>query len=364
MQLFRTLLLGLLLATQSISTTASDKIASQRPFYFPSIPIYEKHLKGTESLAKARFGENTEPWLPRVLELLKKNRPPAFKLDQVGILRGDKNKRYLVLNWNGGRSSQSNRIEFHKIRMMGGRIRLNFLRQVSPSDYVSVHAPTGQPVFPNEPTIATISFGGGSWFLNYGLRLIQMKRNTVDITPDWAGRVVDVIDLNQDGSHEVVAMDDLWSNMFHGCGACGPHVPVVLVRKAFHFQPACNEFKEYFLAHINHLNRFIDEERDKGNFHVLGSAANILLSYLQIGSIEAARKSLDRFVAIAKKEGFQKYVERAMSTFEPLIKSSKKNQAYQCTLSATKAKPRHDGAIERIDYLLFNSQKDGKRSTH
>ena len=144
---------------------------------------------------------------------------------------GSRNVRYLSVKW-GGRKLLTPVVEIHKlVASADGSHRLYFMRQFS--DVIArLYPPTGQSLFRAEPTIAVVYLGsGGSGSRGYGLRLIQMARNTVDITPDWAGRVVDVVDLDGDGQFEVVAIDGRWAGFFDTRGSAGPHLPIVLERK-------------------------------------------------------------------------------------------------------------------------------------
>jgi len=359
MQFFVSFMMGTLLLIQTTGAIAAERPEDEDSFTFMAVPDSNNWIKGKVTLAKAAFSEGAAPWLPHVLGILKKNRPPTFQLEQVGIFQGQRDEKYLALNWHQGKSAQQSRIEFHKIETVDGRVRLKFLRRISPFDHVSLHNPSGQVVFPNEPTIAVISHGGGSLYLNYGLRMIQMKRNTVEITPDWAGRIVDVVDLDKDGVHEVVAMDDRWSHFFSGCGGCGPSVPIVLIRKSGQFHPACKAFKSHYIADIRSTLQFVDKSRreqqhGKGIYVSLyQSLAPNVLSYIQIGAFTAAKKTLGDLVIAAKEEGNPTHGERAARVFGSLIDKAKENKDYSCVLSATNATPLHDGAIKRIEHFRF-----------
>lgn len=345
----RILLSSLLIATP-ILAAVSEVAATEQKFYFRSVPDLPK-VEQSAAFPQARFGLHAAPWLSRIIKLIRKRRPPAFALDQVAVIDGAVGDRYLVFNWNGRDSIRPSRVEFHHVSSSHPGIRLEYLRTVTNGEYLSLVVPSGQEIFSGEPPIAVISGGGGSWALNYSIRLIQMKRNTVDITPGWAGRVVDVRDLDGDGVYEVITADDRWSGLFVGCGACGPFTAIVLRRKDGEFQPACREFASHYAADQRHSIEFIEKQRGKGNFHTLGAAASILMGQIQMGDLSAARNSLKALKTIAAREGYAKHVSRAERVFAPLIEKARKFKSSVCVLAATPDTGSHDGAIKRINHF-------------
>jgi hypothetical protein len=337
--------------------SAAEEQHGAPAFYFQGMPDYYKLIEGTRSFARADFGEGAAPWLPHVLDVLRWNRPPAFRIDSVGVFKGAGDSRYLVIDWNQGRAAQFGRIEFHKVESESGRVRLKFLRETKPDYNPYLARPSGQLVFPGQPTIAVIGYGSGSGYTNYALRLIQLKRNTLDITPDWAGRIVDVADLDKDGAFEVIAMDDRWARFFVSCGACGPSVPIVLTRISGKFRPACKKFARFYHADIKETLLYVEKIRTENKFYIslYSSLAPNVLSLIQIGEFRKARKKLNHLIRAAAEEGFPKHGKRAQRVFGQIIELAKKNHSYQCVLSATKFPSDHKRTTERVEAFRKNS---------
>ena len=253
------ILATLILVALTAGAAQSKNIASGYVFpVFPGKTGPEGKLNETPYM---RLGPQAAPWLPHFISILKANRPPRFKLGTVALLFGELDRLYLAIIWRGA-TVQTPLLEFHSIkRVDNNRRRLNYLRSFQDWS-ISLAPPTGLRIFAGEAPIAVVDLSsGGSAAAGNRLRLIQMKRNTVDITPDWAGRVVDVVDLNGDGQYEIVTMDGRWAGYFDGRGAAGPHLPIVLSRSKENFVPACREYATAYRGWIERYVRYGGESR-------------------------------------------------------------------------------------------------------
>jgi len=257
------------------------------------------HQAGLRETPFMRIGANAAPWLPPFIETLRARRPPSFRPMKIVLFRGDANERYVTVLW-GRQGSLSMQIEFHKVvDEPDGRRRFLYLRGLS-NWSVDLEPPSGVAVFPNEPTIAVVSsFAGGSGANNQDIWLIQMELNTVDITPDWAGRVVDVADIDGDGKYEVVLMDPSWTGYFDGRGAAGPHLPVVLDRINGRFIPAC---QKYTATYRRWIDRGLDDANDSTNPAVYRAEAlaEAYLASIQIAALDEARNLYTRLIDVVR----------------------------------------------------------------
>lgn len=305
-----------------------------------------------------KLGAGAAPWLPRMIKILKANRPPRFKLETVALLTGSRNIRYLVVKW-GGRTLQSPAIEFHKlVTSSGGSHRLYFMRELGDT-IVEIYPPTGETVFQGEPTIAVVALGsGGSGAWGYKLRLIQMARNTVDITPDWAGRIVDVVDLDGDRQFEVVAIDGRWAGFFDSRGSAGPHLPIVLERKNRQFKPACATYAGIYRKEVALLEGYA-EERSTPKPWKAEFLAGAMLAAAQIGWFSEAERLLSALKALYADTSWEPYAAKAptvIAEFSRVLADAKRYRTSACAATATGSRGGHYGFIRRAEHFRFDKR--------
>jgi len=249
-----------------------------------------------------KVGREAEPWLPRLVDALDRNRPQRYALGQVALLGPADGDRYLVVKWDEPDGfSPWWPMEFHKvIRGPDGRRRLKWLRGYA-HERARLLAPTGHALAPGEPPVAVMFLAsGGSWangagIDGYRLRLFQMTRNTVDISPDWAGRLIDVVDLDGDGRYEAVVDDPSWTLQVH------PQDPqfdvgplLVLARRDGRFVHACRDFAGAYDALIRGALASAEDRYRRGQ--LVAAALNAaFFAYLQTGAFDEARDLLGRF---------------------------------------------------------------------
>jgi len=313
-----------------------------------------------------KLGSKAAPWFPRTIETLKANRPPRFKLETVALLKGSQDIQYLAVKW-GGLDLGSPIVEFHKlVPQAGGSHRLYFMRALG-DDIVHIRPPTGQTVFRGEPTIAVVDLGsGGSGVSGYRLRLIQLARNTVDITPDWAGRVVDVVDLNGDGQFEVVAIDDRWAGFFDGRGSAGPHLPIVLERKNRQFKPACAAYGAIYRKEIGLLNRKeigllkgYAEERTAPDPRKAEFLAGAMLAAAQIRWFVEADRLMSALKVLYADTSWGPHDTKAptvISEFARVLTDARRYQASPCAAMATGSRGGHHGFQRRAEQFRFKKR--------
>ena len=273
------------------------------------------------------------------LNILKENRPPRYVAEQAVLVKGMNDVEYLIVKWNGcDRNCPS--IELHRLRnISNGGVNIKFLRQIS-GEILNIIKPTGQTVFANEPAVAVIFHGsGGSGSEQYYIHVIQMKKNSVDIIPDWVGRPVDLVDLDQDGSYELVTIDPRWRAFYDIRGAAGPHIPVIFRRKDSQFIPACRDFKLLYTKSIEELyTSFLQDGLEWGDWEY---QASIVLRYIQIGELEKAQTVYNELLqGIAahispNNEYYGNSLGRTKKTLGQAIEKARSNSNAQCALLQT-----------------------------
>ncbi len=258
-----------------------------------------------------KLGRHAAPWVPRFVEVLQANRPPRWYADEFAVFKGAGGQEYFAVLWRGKeRLIRTPQLEFHKlIRDPDGRLKLKYLRQFSQNfGSVGLVPPSGERISPDEPPVAVVSiWEGGLSPSNFRTRLIQLKRNTVDITPPF--NVDKVVDIDGDGIYEVVAWDNRWLGSFDQRSAAGPHLPIILKRENKKFHLACSLYPDYYkkraVALQDHgwITEFLppgpEHEREARRYWLQSEdLVGALLSFAQIGSFDEARRIYRKFEAL------------------------------------------------------------------
>jgi hypothetical protein len=338
----------LALAIQLSSAAAAD-------YQFPIEP--KDTLAPLPGAPAMKVGPDAAPWIPDFIRLLRSRRPPSLHPISIALFHGDANTRYLAVSWGRARNAPS-RIEFHKVvEGPDGRRQMHFMRALRDWS-VSLEQPSGRILFPGEPTVAVVSkYGGANNVDGEELRLIQMELNTVDITPDWAGRVVDVADLDGDGKYEVVAMDSAWSHYFVGGAAAGPHLPVVLDRVNGRFIPACQKYAAIYRRWIDGYLDYANKGSEPAAYRA-EALAGAYLATVQIAALDQARELYVRLVDVVRSDpsamptGVDVY--QIGHDYHPLLVVARRFTKFGCVVGATGI-----GAAEAMD--RFRMDRDGLR---
>ncbi len=280
-----------------------------------------------------KVGVGAAPWLPRIAKALAANRPGWELLDAV-LVNSAEDQRYLVTIWRwewGG----SDVADFH--RVFGGtkgRPLLKFVRRIE-EVHVEFTVPTGRPLAKGEPPVVVLFLASlGSGAFGYSRRIIQMTGNTKDVTPGWAGRVVDVVDLDEDSSFEVVTVMPEWPGYFDGRGAAGPHVPVVVTRRHFAFVPACKAHHTVF-----ETASLEDAAYDQAQTWICWWAEGIttdMLTAAQVGDFAKARQFLSLYESTMTShlDACPPPPDRIIQDLRDAIEAAERAGEYPCPLSA------------------------------
>jgi hypothetical protein len=184
-----------------------------------------------------RFGLDAAPWLPRVIAEMHAARGASYEPQQIMLVEGEGRQLYLVVNW--GRPFES-WVEFHKVTELGqGRVWLTHVRTMNDYDYYSLMTPHGR-LFAAEAPVVFVQESVGMSRCGIRYRMIQFRRNTVDITPDWAGDLALAEDLDRDGTAEVISLDERFRGEL--CGLRFGAIPRILRRIDGRFVDSCADF--------------------------------------------------------------------------------------------------------------------------
>ena len=185
-----------------------------------------------------------------------------------------------------------------------------------------------------------------------------MARNTVDITPDWAGRIVDVVDLNGNGQFEVVAIDGRWAGFFDSRGSAGPHLPIVLERKNRRFVPACAGYAEIYRKEVDRYERYAAEQGTPEPW-IAEFLASALLAAAQVGKFSEADRLFSELKALYADTSWEPYAPKAptvVSEFSRVLEEAKRHRKSACAASATGSRGGHHGSRRRAEHFRFDKR--------
>ncbi len=193
-------------------------------------------------------------WLPRVLNrLVKKKR---WILKDHRLFRQAGKPTFLALIWNTRRHSGVAHLELYKVRVISQRnVRLNFVRGYMQTS-LSIEEPSGYDIGGDGVPFLALRYASlGSWYRGYGVRVYRLVRNSVDVTPDWAGLAKRMLVLDDGKSLALIVHDTRWSGYFNVCAACGPFFEIVMTWTAKGFRPACRSHPGYYERLMEYLRK-------------------------------------------------------------------------------------------------------------
>lgn len=270
---------------------AADEYPFDDPYPFETRDFDAQKLRETEHM---KLGENAAPWLPPIIAAMRANRPPMHELRQVALFPAERDGGYLVTTWLGGYMREMY-VQFHRIEIApDGRRVARFVREII-DHFTFVDAPTGFRLKPDGAPVVVVGWGsGGMMSAEHGMQFIMLARNTIDITPQWAGRLSGFADVDKDGVEELISYDDRWNYQFHGRSVAGPHLPLVIAIKNGRFVKACAAKASIYrrLAAQYEAHATNDEMPAVLRSEAYGAQ---VLALAQIGDIAAARAALARF---------------------------------------------------------------------
>lgn len=307
-------------------------------------------LRETERM---KLGENAAPWLPPIIAALRANRPPMHRLTEIVLFPAERDGTYLVTSWSGGYMRESYEQFFRIETASDGRRIARFLREIVDSS-TYLKSSTGLRLTPGGAPVVVVSRGSGGMLLSgYSLSLIMLARNTIDITPDWAGRLQGFNDIDGDGTQELIAYDDRWTGYFNGRSVAGPHLPIVLRARRGRFVADCAGYEP---AYRRLTGQYAAHAADKTMHPVLRSEAYgaQILALAQIGQTAAAREALARLDSFYRVAGDQVLdnlkAETVREDFSAAVAAAEKNADLSCALSAADdVSPAPHGAIDRVE---------------
>ena len=338
----------------------------------PSLAGQDKPTFGVPPLA---YSPANEPaWLDRILRLLAKRK--NLRLEQHMLFRRNGRPTFLALVWTSKTSFGSaygSVFDLHKVRVVSDNdVRLKFVRTYR-DELVSIERLSGHDLAGDGVPFLFINHGsGGSGYFGYGMRVYKLTRNSVDVTPDWAGRTEKVVPLPGDEKVALVVSDDRWANFFSGCGQCGPFFDVVMVWTRKGFAPDCQDHPKHYEETMRRIEEYRAEraqkrQQDPGPFGSVESLTDFLdneislaFNLIQMGRIEEGRARYETALTEARNRGalgwgmsekrLKEWLAAVRRNFFPAAAA---RGDIGCPLMAFGGSTEHIGYRQRIEHFRF-----------
>ncbi len=307
-------------------------------------------------------------WLPRVLNrLVKKKR---WILEDHRLFRQGGKPTFLALMWLTSKLYGHRHLELYKVRVISQRnVRLNFVRGYM-EQYLSIEEPSGHDIAGDGVPFLFLRYGsGGSWYRGYGVRVYPLVRNSVDVTPDWAGRADKIIWLGPDKGYALIVSDDRWGGYFFGCGQCGPRFDMVMRWTVKGFRPECKDHPDHYEQNIESYKRWSKSSSSDWPTpmrHFLWLGVAIAFNKLQMGrfnegkalyqeTLQKARERSAKGWGESEKE-FNHWLNAVEKDFGPAISAAIARPDLSCPLMAFIGEGAHPGTVERIEHFRFKPE--------
>jgi hypothetical protein len=263
------------------------------------------HPEKAGSRPFAYGAEDRPSWLPRIVARLKSTARRDVELKQYMLFRHNGAPTFLALTWDTHGYEYPELFELYRVRVISERnVRLNFvpvIKDLRYSDHMDIVEPSGRDIFGDGVARLFVEYAcGGLDYTCHGMRILRLGHVPVDETPDWAGRVGRIIDLDGDGRAEVIASDDRWAHEFLDCSACGPDVAVVLKAEISSYRHACRTFASNYAWTVRYAEQN-GSQHEKDVPYLLQHASQAALEAAQSGDFATSTRILDETRAAARK---------------------------------------------------------------
>lgn len=210
-----------------------------------------------------------------------KRRPPAQHL----LFHQSERPTYVAAVWRGGWPADSKFVLYRVTPGTPPRLKPVGTWE---DERLAIVEPSGQDVHRDGTPVLFLEEGsGGSGYEGYRLHIFRLEDAVRDVTPPL--RTVWAEDIDDDGVVEVASSDDRWANLFHGCGQCGPLVPVISVWRDGAYRPACRDKAAFLRERMARIRQWLKDDGSLPPEFQMAGWAELTLLHLQLGEADAAQ---------------------------------------------------------------------------
>jgi len=138
--------------------------------------------------------------------------------------------------------------------------------------------------------------GGTAWSCQQ-IGVYQISGNRlINLTESITGSLFpsSLVDLNQDGSLEIIAMETRWETYEHLPHPVAPSVEEIFAWSNGSYRRASKEYPDYYQKKINHIELLMDQVENPYDY--LGNSIKLLLNYDRMGQTERGWEEFERLL--------------------------------------------------------------------
>ena len=129
-----------------------------------------------------------------------------------------------------------------------------------------------------------------------------------------------LVDLDQDGSLEIIAIETRWETYEHLPHPVAPSVEEIFSWSNGSYRRASNEYPDYYQQKINHMESMMDQIALPYDY--LGNSINLLLNYDRMGQAERGWEEFERLLQTERHSIVESDVWQSIK--DPIVEDFKK----------------------------------------
>ncbi len=164
--------------------------------------------------------------------------------------------------------------------------------------------------------------GGTAWSCQQ-IGVYQISGNRlINLTESITGSLVpsSLVDVDQDGSLEIIAMETRWETYEHLPHPVAPAVEEIFAWSNGSYRRASKEYPDYYQKKINHIKSLMDQISLPYDY--LGNAIKLLLNYDRMGQTQRGWEELERLLQTERHSIVENDVWQSIK--DPIVEDFKK----------------------------------------
>jgi hypothetical protein len=129
-----------------------------------------------------------------------------------------------------------------------------------------------------------------------------------------------LVDVNQDGSLEIIAIETRWETYEHLPHPVAPSVEEIFAWSNGSYRRASKEYPDYYQKKINHIESLMDQTELPYDY--LGNAIKLLLNYDRMGQTERGWEEFERLLQTERPSIVENNVWKSIK--DPIVEDFKK----------------------------------------
>ncbi len=164
--------------------------------------------------------------------------------------------------------------------------------------------------------------GGTAWSCQQ-IGVYQIRENRlINLSEPITGSLLpsSLVDLDQDGSLEIIAIETRWETYEHLPHPVAPSVEEIFAWSNGSYRRASKEYPDYYQKKINHIESLLDQSELPYDY--LGNAIRLLLNYDRMGQAERGWEEFERLLQTERSSIGESDVWQSIK--DPIVEDFKK----------------------------------------